>query len=113
VINIAYKVLTLDEFVALQAGTFIGAAVDQADGYIHLSTASQLTETVTKHFAGVNDIIIAAVDLNAFGNHIRWEPSRSGALFPHLYGPMNWVDVIAHCALAWEADGSVRLPQPI
>jgi uncharacterized protein (DUF952 family) len=108
--KIAYKVLTRDEFAALQAGTFTGAPIDQADGYIHLSTAAQLTETVTKHFPGVPDIIIAAVDLHAFGDRIRWEPSRNGALFPHLYGAFKLDDIIAHGDLAWDTDGSVRLP---
>jgi uncharacterized protein (DUF952 family) len=108
--QIAFKVLTLLEFAALQNATFAGAPVDQADGYIHLSTAAQLTETVKKHFTGRTDLIIASVDLAALGDAIRWEASRNGALFPHLYGRLLPDHVIAHCPLAWAPDGSIRLP---
>jgi uncharacterized protein (DUF952 family) len=108
--KIAYKVLTIGEFAALQSGSFTGAPVDLADGYIHLSTATQLTETVTKHFPGRSDLIIASVDLDALGETIRWENSRNGALFPHLYGPLLPRHVIAHCPLTWAADASVHLP---
>ena len=106
----AYKVLTHDQFAALQAGTFVGAEIDQADGYIHLSTASQLTETVTRHFSGLGDIIIAAVDLAACTDRIRWEPSRHGDLFPHMYGHLRWGDVVAYGTLTWTEDGKVKLP---
>jgi uncharacterized protein (DUF952 family) len=106
----AYKVLTQAQFAALQNGSFEGAPVDLADGYIHLSTAAQLTETVAKYFAGQNGIIIAAVDLAALGETIRWEPSRNGALFPHLYGRLSLENVTSHCPLAYAPDGSVRLP---
>jgi len=108
--TIAYKVLTRAEFAALQAGVFAGAPVDQADGYIHLSAAAQVTETVAKHFAGQSDLIIAAVDLGRCGAAIRWEISRGGALFPHLYGRLLPEHITAHCPLAWAPDGSVRLP---
>jgi len=108
--KIAYKVLTQAEFAALQNGHFEGAPVDRADGYIHLSTAAQLTETVTKYFSDQSDIIIAAVDLGPLGDAIRWEPSRGGALFPHLYGRLRPENVTAHCPLAWAPDGLVRLP---
>nr|MDQ2879278.1 DUF952 domain-containing protein [Pseudomonadota bacterium] len=84
---LAYKVLTGDQMAVLERdGCFIGAPVDLADGYIHLSTADQLAETVDRHFAGRSDLHVAAVDLEALGDAIRWEPSRGGALFPHLYG---------------------------
>ncbi len=108
--KIAYKVLTQSQFAALRSGVFEGAPVDQADGYIHLSTAAQLTETVARYFAGQSDIIIAAVDLAPLGEAIRWEPSRNGALFPHLYGRLRPDHVTAHCPLARGPDGLVRLP---
>ena len=108
--KIAYKVLTQAEFAALQNGRFEGAPVDLADGYIHLSTAAQLTETVTKHFAGQTGIIIAAVHLTSLGEKIRWEPSRDSDLFPHLYGRLLPENVTAHCPLAWGPHGLVRLP---
>ena len=89
---------------------FAGAPVDVADGYIHMSTAAQLDETLRKHFAGIEALYIAAVDLAALGPLVRWEPSRGGALFPHLYGTLPLGAVVAHGALARHEDGSVRLP---
>ncbi|HEX7695735.1 MAG TPA: DUF952 domain-containing protein, partial [Sphingomonas sp.] len=84
----AYKVLTADQMRALEADRFDGAPIDLADGYIHLSTRDQLTETVDKHFAGQADLWVAAIDLNALGDSVKWEESRGGALFPHVYGRM-------------------------
>ncbi len=73
---------------AERAGTFRGAPVDLADGYIHFSTADQMVETAAKHFAGLADLVLVAVDAQALGAGLRWEPSRGGALFPHLYGEL-------------------------
>ena len=106
----AYKVLTDAEMKELQTGAFTGSAVDRADGFIHLSTADQLTETVDKHFAGQADLWVAAVDLEAEGQLVKWEPSRGGALFPHLYGALLLETVIAYSALERDDDGTVRLP---
>lgn len=106
----AYKVLTADQMAALEAGTFAGAPMDVADGYIHLSTAAQLTETADKHFAGQSDLHVAAVDLEALGEAIRWESSRGGQDFPHLYDTLTLDVVIAYSPLERNEDGSVRLP---
>ena len=107
----AYKVLTADQMAALERdGSFAGAPVDVADGYIHLSTAAQLTETVDKHFAGQHDLHVAAVDLEALGDQIRWEESRGAQLFPHLYGTLTLDTVVAYSPLEREDDGTVRLP---
>ena len=107
----AYKVLTAAQMAALERdGTFAGAPVDLADGYIHLSTAAQLTETVDKHFADQTDLYVAAVDLGAFGDSLRWEPSRGGQLFPHLYGALLLETVIAYGPLRRADDGTVKLP---
>lgn len=73
---------------AQRAGVFVGAPVDVADGYIHFSTADQVAETAAKHFAGQRDLLLVAVTADALGPALRWEPSRGGALFPHLYGPL-------------------------
>ncbi len=110
--KIAYKILTQDQFAGLQAGTFAGAPIDIADGYIHLSTAAQLTETVNKHFAGQTGLVIAAVDLAELGDKIRWEVSRNNALFPHLYGSLDAASIIATAPLEWEKDGTIKLPAP-
>lgn len=107
----AFKVLTGDQMAALERdGTFAGAPVDLADGYIHLSTATQLAETIDKHFAGQDDLHIAAVDLEALDDKIRWEESRGGQLFPHLYGALTLDTVVAYSALHREDDGTIRLP---
>jgi uncharacterized protein (DUF952 family) len=108
--TIAYKILTSEQFAALEADVFEGAPIDRADGYIHLSTASQVTETVARHFAGRTALVIAAVDLQALGPAVRWEPSRNGELFPHLYGRLIRAAVVAHGAVEWEPNGTVRLP---
>lgn len=107
----AYKVLTADEMATLERdGVFAGAPVDVADGFIHLSTADQLTETVDKHFAGQGNLHIAAVDLAAQGERLRWEPSRGGQLFPHLYGPLLLETVVAYGPLERDDEGRVKLP---
>ncbi|OYV42589.1 MAG: hypothetical protein B7Z75_12070 [Acidocella sp. 20-57-95] len=97
---LAYKVLTAGQWADLQKGVFEGAAVDVADGYVHLSTAAQLGETLAKHFAGQQDLVVAAVDLDRLGDAVKWEVSRGGALFPHLYGRLTMAAVVG-----WEALG--------
>lgn len=83
----AFKVLTAAQWAQWQAdGLFHGAPVDLADGYIHLSAADQLQGTLDKHFAGQAGLVVAEVDLAALGDTVRWEESRGGALFPHVYG---------------------------
>ncbi|MDB5710288.1 MAG: hypothetical protein JWL96_2358 [Sphingomonas bacterium] len=108
----AYKVLTGEQMEALERdASFAGAPIDLADGYIHLSTAEQLTETVDKHFAGQSDLHVAAIDLEALGSGLKWEPSRGGALFPHLYGGALLLEtVIAYGPLERDANGAVKLP---
>ncbi len=108
--EVAYKILSAGEFAALQAGDFNGAPIDIADGYIHLSTALQVPETVEKHFAGRTDLIIAAIDLRALGDKIRWEAARGNALFPHLYGRLDAANIIAAIPLVRRPDGKMALP---
>ena len=93
----AFKILTADQWSQFsQDGVFHGAPVDLADGYIHLSAADQLKGTLDKHFAGQNGLVIAEVDLSGFGPELRWEVSRGGALFPHLYAPLPMSTVLSH-----------------
>lgn len=73
---------------AKRLGVFTGAPVDVADGFIHFSTAAQAAETAARHFAGRGDLVLVAVDADALGAGLRHEPSRGGALFPHLYGQL-------------------------
>lgn len=108
---LAYKVLTSEQMeTLLRDEVFLGAPIDLADGYIHLSTAGQVTETVNKHFAGQTDLHVAAVDLVALGDAVKWEPSRGGQLFPHIYAALPLSAVTAHMPLARGADGAVVLP---
>jgi uncharacterized protein (DUF952 family) len=110
--SVAYKVLAAAEMAAfVAAGLFAGSPVDLADGFIHLSAADQLDETVAKHFAGQTDLVVLAVDLTALGSVVRWEPSRGGALFPHIYATLPIAAVLSRCPLSFGTDGSVLLPQ--
>lgn len=106
----AFKVLTARQMAVLEAGSFDGAPVDMADGYIHLSTFDQLTETVDKHFAGQDDLHVAEVDLEALGEAVKWEPSRGGQLFPHLYGSLPLEVVVAYGPLHRDDAGRVQRP---
>lgn len=108
--TIAYKVLTADELEQLERGSFDGAPADRADGYIHLSTTAQVSGTVARHFAGQAGLMIAAVDLAALGGAVRWEVSRGGELFPHVYGALTLDAVLAYGPLELDPDGTVRLP---
>ncbi len=95
----AFKILTAEQWVQFEAeGVFLGAPIDLADGYIHLSTAEQLNETLSKHFAGQTELVIAEVDIAGFGHALKWEVSRGGALFPHLYCPLPMNAVISSSA---------------
>ncbi len=109
--NAAFKVLTAAEKDALEAdGRFAGSADDRRDGFIHLSTAAQLTVTVDKHFAGRDDLWVAEVDLEALGGSVRWERSRGDEDFPHLYADLPLDAVVAYSPLERDPNGAVRLP---
>lgn len=99
-----YKILPAalwDE--AQRAGVFRGAAVDLADGYIHFSTAQQVADTAAKHFAGQGDLVLLGIDANALGSDaLKWEPSRGGALFPHLYADLDLSAVRWSKPLPWD-----------
>ena len=85
-----YKIVPAAEWRAAEvAGVFAGSPVDVRDGFIHLSTAAQVRETAARHFNGQQDLLLVAFDGSAFGPALRWEPSRGGALFPHLYGTLE------------------------
>jgi len=92
------------------AGVFSGAPVDVADGFIHFSTAAQMRETAAKHFAGQNDLVLVAIEAAALGEALRWEPSRGGDLFPHLYGPLALSAVRSVRPLPLGADGLHQFP---
>ncbi len=89
-----YKICTASEWrEAERAGVYCGSAVDHRDGFIHFSTAEQAVETAAKWFAGQRNLVLVAVDAGALSDRLKWEPSRGGALFPHLYGDLQLADV--------------------
>lgn len=92
-------------------GAFDGAPVDHADGFIHFSTAAQVRETAAKHFAGQDDLLLLAIDGQALGPALIYEPSRGGDLFPHLYGPMPLSAVLAVHELPRNAAGAHVFPE--
>ncbi|WP_062227735.1 DUF952 domain-containing protein [Aureimonas frigidaquae] len=98
---------------AVDAGQLDGAPVDLQDGFIHFSTATQLRETADKHFAGQADLILLAVDARALGSELRWEPSRGGALFPHLYGPLPLAAVLDARPVETLQDGRHVFPETV
>ncbi len=101
-----YKIFLGQEWAALKAsGETRGAPIDLADGYIHLSTAETVAETAAKYFAGVEGLVLVAVDPD--DPAMKWEPSRDGALFPHLYRPLRMADVIWAKPLPCAVDGHI------
>jgi len=104
---VVYKIVATEEWAkAKVAGVFKGASVDRADGFIHFSTAEQAPETAAKWFASRSDLTLAAVDVEALGEALRWEPSRGGALFPHLYAALPMSAVVWSRPLPLGADGA-------
>ncbi len=95
---------------AERQGVFRGSSVDLQDGFIHFSSAEQAPETAAKHFAGERDLVLLHVDVSRLGNRLKWEPSRGGALFPHLYGALVLAAVIRVDLLPLAADGRHQFP---
>ena len=91
-------------------GVFAGAPVDIADGYIHFSSAEQLSQTAAKHFAGLEDLLLIAVDDTQLSDALMWEPSRGGALFPHLYEALDLAHVSWVKPLPLGNDGLHQFP---
>lgn len=106
-----YKILPASLWAEAQrAGVFRGAAIDHTDGYIHFSTAEQAVETAAKHFAGQTDLVLLHVDADALGVALKWEPSRGGALFPHLYAELDIKHVARIDPLPLGVDGRHVFP---
>lgn len=110
--SIIYKIVPASLWQDAQnSGEFKGAAVDLSDGFIHFSTAEQAGETAARHFAGQEGLLLVAVDGEALGERLVYEPSRGGALFPHLYGPLPLEAVLWQKPLPLGADGLHRFPE--
>jgi len=103
-----FKIFRRSEWNDLtSAGETLGAPVDVADGFIHFSTAAQVAETAARHFATESDLVLVAVDADALGAALKWEPSRGGALFPHLYRRLSQTDVVWDKSLPLGASGHI------
>ncbi len=103
-----YKIFHRSEWDALrQAGESAGAPVDLGDGYIHFSAAPQLAETAAKYFAEISDLVLVACDADRLGAALKWEASRGGALFPHLYRNLRLSDVVWDKSLPLGASGHI------
>lgn len=108
-----FKIFTGAEWAELKAaGQSRGAPIDLSDGYIHFSTATQVAETATKHFAGQSDLWLLAVDANPLGDALKWEVSRGDALFPHLYRELRLTDVLWAKPLPLE-NGQHQFPKEV
>lgn len=108
---IIYKILRAAEWQkAKEKGRFEGAPVDMKDGYIHFSAADQVRETAAKHFSGEEGLVILRVGTERLGEALKWEPSRGGALFPHLYAPLELEAVLEAVPLPWDGTAHVFPP---
>jgi uncharacterized protein (DUF952 family) len=109
-----YKICEAAQWAeAERAGEFRGSAVDLVDGYIHFSTAGQLAETAAKHFARMRDLVLVAVATEDLSASLKWEPSRGGALFPHLYGVLPTAAVRWAKPLPLDAGGTHVFPREV
>jgi uncharacterized protein (DUF952 family) len=110
-VHLIYHMCLREEWeLAVQSGAYTGSSQDRADGFIHFSTAGQLPQSARRHRSGQVGLVLLAVDSHVLGNALRWEPSRHGALFPHLYGtlPLSAVSSVRDMALG--PDGVPLLP---
>jgi len=109
-----YKIFRAQEWTAFERSKiFAGSPDDVKDGFIHFSSGEQLRETAAKHFAAEADIMVAAVDAAVLGDDLKWEPSRGGKLFPHLYAPLEMSSVRSAVRVVRDATGRYALPPEI
>jgi len=110
--NRVYKIVPEQLWRAAEAaGAFAGAPVDLADGFIHFSAADQVRETAAKHFAGLRDLLLVAIDGDRLAPALKWEPSRGGALFPHLYAELPLAAILWTAPLDPGEDGAHVFPE--
>lgn len=109
--TVIYKICSIPLWRAAErAGVFRGSEVDRRDGFIHFSSAAQVVETAGKHFTGQSGLLLVRIDSAKLGDRLKWEPSRGGALFPHLYGDLNLSAVISVEPLPLGPDGRHVFP---
>ena len=110
--KLIFKILTQEQWRQAEAeGVFRGAPIDIKDGFIHFSTAEQVKGTADKHFAGMNDLVLAAVDTGMLGGKLVYEVSRGDALFPHLYDALNLAAVKWVKPMPLGKSGAHELPE--
>ena len=109
-----YKIISRPDWdFARTLGQYHGSADDERDGFIHFSTAAQVRATARKHFAGRDDLVLLALDTSQLGEALKWEPSRGGELFPHLYAPMPVSAVTDHWKLPLDGTGEHAFPEGV
>jgi uncharacterized protein (DUF952 family) len=110
-VDLIYHMCLRQEWeLAVQSGMYAGSSQDRADGFIHFSTAGQLPESARRHRTGQTGLVLLAVNPHMLGEALRWEPSRHGALFPHLYGTLPLSAVCSVYDMPLDADGVPLLP---
>ena len=110
--GLIYHMCRADEWAAaVESGTYRGSSQDLADGFIHFSTAAQIIESARRHRAGQDGLFLLAVDADRLGDRVKWEPSRGGDLFPHLYGPFDPAESASVRPLPLGADGVHIFPE--
>jgi len=110
--TVIYKICTRAEWEAARTlGAYEGSGDDLHDGFIHFSSAHQVTATATKFFAGQRELLLVAVDAERLRSDLKWEPSRGGDLFPHLYGRLPLEAVIEVADLPLAGDGAHAFPE--
>jgi uncharacterized protein (DUF952 family) len=111
-VTLIFKIVPESEWRdAAPSAVYRGSAKDRADGFLHFSTAQQLRGTLERYYAGADDLLLVAVDTGALGTALRFEPSRDGALFPHLYGNLTLAAVRWTRPLARDTSGHFVLPE--
>ncbi len=111
--QLVYKALRAEEVAPSEAAGVSCAAVDAADGYVHLSTREQLGETLARHFAGLTGVRLYAFEASRLGEALKWETSRGGALFPHLYAPLPLAGACGSWTLLTGPDGVPVVPEDV
>lgn len=112
--KLVYKICPADEWrAAVKQGRFRGSAVDLSDGFIHFSAAHQVQETAAKHFRGQNNLLLIAIAVDKLGDALKWEASRGGDLFPHLYGALDTNLALWEEPLQCRQDGVPIIPERV